>query len=118
MRGIKAEGGSAVVNTEWCSVHPSSDTTLTANVRLRTDEDGRTNALMTEAVHRYDALVGCELAHAGLYAHNRYTRIPAIGPSIRTQPPEDSPGQDRAMDKTDLRAIRPLVPVRRQQEGH
>ena len=56
MRGIKAEGGSAVVNTEWCSVHPSSDTTLTANVRLRTDEDGRTNALMTETVHRYDAL--------------------------------------------------------------
>ena len=80
MRGIKAEGGSAVVNTEWCSVHPSSDTNLTANVRLRTDEDGRTNALMTETVHRYDALAGCELAHAGLYAHNRYTRIPAMGP--------------------------------------
>ena len=78
----------------------------------------RTNALMTEAVHRYDALAGCELAHAGLYAHNRYTRIPAMGLSICTQPPEDSPGQDRAMDKTDLRAIRPLVPVRRQQEGH
>ena len=78
----------------------------------------RTNALMTEAVHRYDALAGCELAHAGLYAHCRYTCIPAMGPFICTQPPEDFPGQDRAMDKTDLRAIHPLVPVRRQQEGH
>ena len=69
MRGIKAEGGSAVVNTEWCSVHPSSDTTLTANVRLRTDEDGRTNALMTETVHRYFPWRHLESArvHLGCY---------------------------------------------------
>ena len=106
MRGIKAEGGWAVVNTEWCSVHPSSDTTPTANARLWTDEDVRANALMTEAVHRHDALAGCELAHAGLHAHNRYTRIPAMGPSIRPQPPQDFPGQGRAMDKKDLRSIR------------
>ena len=26
MRGVKAEGGWAVINTEWCSVHPSGDT--------------------------------------------------------------------------------------------
>ena len=25
MRGIKAEGGWGVVNTEYCSIHPSSD---------------------------------------------------------------------------------------------
>ena len=27
MRGMKAEDGRAVVCTEWCTVHPSSDTT-------------------------------------------------------------------------------------------
>ena len=56
MRGIKAEGGWAVVNTEWCSVHPSHDTTPSATGRLWTDEDVRTNALVTEAVHRHGAL--------------------------------------------------------------
>ena len=38
MRGIKAEGGWAVVNTEWCSVHPSSDTTPTANAPPETHD--------------------------------------------------------------------------------
>jgi len=31
MRGMKAEGGWAVVCTEWCTVHPSSDTTPSAS---------------------------------------------------------------------------------------
>ncbi len=106
MRGIKAEGGWAVVCTEWCTVHPSADTTPTASARLWTDEDVRTNALMTEAVHRHGALAGCELAHAGLYGHNTYTRIPTMGPSPRPMQPRDFPAQGRAMDKSDIRALR------------
>ena len=66
----------------------------------------RTNALMTEAVHRHGALAGCELAHSGLYGHNRYTRIPTMGPSPRPSPPMDFPAAGRAMDKSDLRAVR------------
>ncbi len=106
MRGIKAEGGWAVVCTEWCTVHPSADTTPTASARLWTDEDVRTNALMTEAVHRHGALAGCELAHAGLYGHNSYTRIPTMGPSPRPMQPRDFPAQGRAMDKSDIRDLR------------
>ena len=106
MRGIKAEGGWAVVCTEWCSIHPSADTTPTASARLWTDEDVRANALMTEAVHRHGSLAGCELAHSGLFSHNLYTRIPAMGPSPRPMPPRDFPAQGRAMDKADIRAVR------------
>ncbi len=106
MRGIKAEGGWAVVCTEWCTVHPSADTTPTTSARLWTEEDIRTNALMTEAVHRHDALAGCELAHSGLFSHNLYTSLPAMGPSPRPMPPRDFPAQGRAMDKADIRAVR------------
>ena len=106
MRGIKAEGGWAVVNTEWCSVHPTADTTPAASAHLWTDEDIHTNALMTEAVHRYDALAGCELAHTGLSSHNRYCRLPAMGPSPRPMPPQDFPGNGREMDRDDMRNIR------------
>ena len=106
MRGIKAEGGWAVVCTEWCSVHPSADTTPSSSARLWTEEDVRTNALMTEAVHRHGALAGCELAHSGLYGHNRYTRIPTMGPSPRPSPPMDFPAAGRAMDKSDIAAVR------------
>ena len=106
MRGMKAEGGWAVVCTEWCTVHPSSDTTPSASARLWTDEDVRTNALMTEAVHRNGGLAGCELAHSGLYSHNVFTRIPAMGPSPRPMGPRDFPGQGRAMDRSDLANVR------------
>jgi dimethylamine/trimethylamine dehydrogenase len=106
MRGVKAEGGWAVVCTEWCTVHPSADTTPTSSARLWTEEDVRTNALMCEAVHRHGALAGCELAHSGLFSHNLYTRIPAMGPSPRPMPPRDFPAQGRAMDKSDIRDLR------------
>ena len=33
MRGIKAEGGWGVVNTEYCSIHPSSDDLLCGTTR-------------------------------------------------------------------------------------
>ena len=106
MRGLKAEGGWAVVCTEWCTVHPSADTTPSASARLWTEEDVRTNALMTEAVHRHDSLAGCELAHSGLYSHNLYSRLPAMGPSPRPMTPRDFPSSGRAMDKADIADVR------------
>lgn len=106
MRGLKAEGGWAVVNTEWCSIHPSTDILPTQASRLWSDEDIRTNALVTDAVHRHGALAGCELAHAGLRSHNRYSRIPAMGPSPRPTPAEHFPGHGRAMTHKDIRDVR------------
>ena len=106
LRETKAEGGWAVICTEWCTIHPSSDTTVTNSARMWTEEDVRTNALMTQAVHRHGALAGCELAFAGLYSHNLYSRIPPMGPSPRPMVPRDFPCVGRAMDRTDLANVR------------
>lgn len=39
MRGVKAEGGWGVVNSEYCSIHPSSDDTPAPYASLRDDGD-------------------------------------------------------------------------------
>ena len=106
MRGMKAEGGWAVVNTEWCSIHPSMDIPSAQSTRLWSREDVHVHALMVEAVHRHGALAGCELAHAGLTSHNSYSRLPAMGPSARPMPPQDFPGHGRSMTRDDIRNIR------------
>ena len=68
MRGMKAEGGWAVVNTEYCSIHPTSDDTPNPFCRLWNDDDVRDNALMTAAVHEHGSLAGVELWHGGNHA--------------------------------------------------
>ena len=106
MRGMKAAGGWGVVNTEWCSIHPTSDTPAAGASRMWSDEDVRTNLMLTEAVHRHGALAGCELAHAGLTAHNHFSRMNVMGPSPRPLPRQDFPGNGRAMSKDDIRDLR------------
>ena len=51
MRGIKAEGGWAVVCTEQCDIHPTSETTR--EIRLWDDRDIPTLARMTGQVHAH-----------------------------------------------------------------
>ena len=51
MRGIKAEGGWAVVSTEEVEIHPSSDVAPYIEGRLWDDRDLPALALMTAAVH-------------------------------------------------------------------
>jgi dimethylamine/trimethylamine dehydrogenase len=41
MRGVKAEGGWAVVSTEQIDIHPSSDITPSVDGRLWSDKDNR-----------------------------------------------------------------------------
>ncbi|WP_299351511.1 FAD-dependent oxidoreductase [uncultured Shimia sp.] len=108
MRGVKAEGGWGVVNTEFCSVHPTSDNDAFPYAALWDDDDIRANALMTEAVHEHGALAGVELWLGGGMVANLGTRIPAYG--LRNRPQTDSgvvnPGQTRKMDKSDIREVR------------
>ncbi|MCH8002782.1 MAG: NAD(P)-binding protein [Proteobacteria bacterium] len=105
MRGVKAEGGWAVVCTEECEIHPSGDVTPAIEARLWDDRDIPTQALMVEAVHEHGALAGIELTHNGPSSANRYSREVALGPSHQ---PIDAPDpvQARAMDKADIRAYR------------
>lgn len=108
MRGVKAEGGWGVVNTEFCSIHPSSDNDAYPYAALWDQDDIRANRLMTNAVHEHDALAGVELWVGGGMTANLGTRIPAMG--LRNRPQTDSsvlnPVQARKIDKQDIRNIR------------
>jgi dimethylamine/trimethylamine dehydrogenase len=105
MRGMKAAGGWAVVNTEYCSIHPSSEDTPYPHCRLWDDDDVRDQALMTEAVHEHGALAGVELWHGGHHTINRYSREGLIAPGPHPGFGYD-PVQARAMDKQDIRDLR------------
>jgi len=59
MRGMKAEGGWGVVNTELVEIHHSTDMMPFAEGRLWEDRDIPAMQMMTEAVHRHGALAGC-----------------------------------------------------------
>jgi dimethylamine/trimethylamine dehydrogenase len=105
MREMKAEGGWAVVCTEECMIHPSSDYSPEPQARLWDDQDVRYLSLMVEAVHRHGALAGVQLAHNGVGSQNFYTRLKPIGPSQQAAI-IGTPTQTRGMDKTDIREFR------------
>lgn len=105
MRGMKAEGGWAVVCTEECEIHPSGDVTPAIEARLWDDADIPAQALMVEAVHAHGSLAGVELVHNGPSCANRYSREIPIGPSHQANQNQD-PVQVRAMDKEDIRTYR------------
>jgi dimethylamine/trimethylamine dehydrogenase len=80
-RGTKAEGGWGVVCTGYVSVHPSSDDAPLPYATLWDDNDVRSHALMTDAVHEQGALAGIELWHGGGSVSNRTSRLPPLSPS-------------------------------------
>src|SRR3984957_20603279 len=106
MRGVKAEGGWAVVSTEEVEIHPSSDVSPYIEGRLWDDRDVPALALMTEAIHRHGALAAIELVHAGMSASNLYSREVSIAPSPIANPASYAPAQARGMTKADIRNYR------------
>ena len=105
MRGVKAEGGWAVVSTEECEIHPSGDIAPFVEARLWDERDIAAQARMVEAVHAHGALAACELAHNGLSAANRYSRMVPLAPSGGVVQSYD-PVQAKTMDAGDIRALR------------
>ena len=109
MRAVKAEGGWGVVNTEYCSIHPSSDDLPYPYVTLWDAEDIKVHALMVEQVHTHSALAGVELWHggSGLASANLASREPALGlQSLPSGSRANDPEQCRVMDKADIRELR------------
>ena len=104
MRGMKAEGGWAVVSTEECEIHPSGDVAPYVEARLWDDHDIPHNALMCEAVHKHGSLAAVELVHNGPSASNLYSREVPIGPVHQIT--NYHPFQARAMDREDIRNYR------------
>ena len=101
MRGIKAEGGWAVVHTEHCSIHPSSDMLGESVQTLWDEDDVAWLALMCEEVHAHGALAGVQLAYACNWNPNRVSREIPMGPVGRPCTQYD-PQYTRAMDKGDI----------------
>ena len=105
MRGMKAEGGWGVVNTELVEIHHTTDMMPFAEGRLWEDRDIPAMQKMTEAVHRHGALAGCELSFSTYDAWNFYSRVPALG--LRSKGKTFYfPGHTRRMDKEDIRNVR------------
>lgn len=105
MRGVKAEGGWAVVSTEECEIHHTSDVSPYPEARLWDDRDIPALARMADAVHEHGSLAAIELTHNGFEASNRMSREVPMGPSAMVVNNYD-PLQARAMDKSDIRAVR------------
>jgi dimethylamine/trimethylamine dehydrogenase len=105
MRGVKAEGGWAVVCTEEVEIHPTSDVSPYIEGRIWSDADIPMHALLTGKVHEHGALAGIELAHNGLSASNLTSRLAPLGPShlpVRAH----HPVQVRALSLADIQELR------------
>jgi dimethylamine/trimethylamine dehydrogenase len=108
-RETKAEGGWGVVCSGYVSIDPSSDDTPLPCATLWDDEDIRSHALMTEAVHRHGALAGVELWHGGGSVMNRTSRVPPLSPSgtswMATHVNFMGNQRPRTMEKEDIRQV-------------
>ncbi len=105
MRGIKAEGGWAVVTTEEVEFHWASDLAPFAEGSLIDDDDLPMHELMVARVHEHGSLAGCELVHSGRTAANLEVRHPPMG--VAALPVEGiHPVQARAMTSRDIADLR------------
>ncbi|TDD82854.1 FAD-dependent oxidoreductase [Actinomadura rubrisoli] len=80
-RGVRAEGGWAVVNTGEVAFDPHSRNAWLDGLELSGENDARTLVGVVEAVHAYDALAAIELVHLGAAADPKQDRLPALAPS-------------------------------------
>jgi dimethylamine/trimethylamine dehydrogenase len=108
-RETKAEGGWGVVCSGYVSIDPSSDDAPLPFATLWDDDDIRSHALMTDAVHKHGALAGVELWHGGGSVMNRTSRIPPLSPSgtswMATHVNFMGNQRPRIMDAKDIRAL-------------
>jgi dimethylamine/trimethylamine dehydrogenase len=103
-RGMKAAGGWAVVNTEYCSIHPESDDLPSIQARIWDANDVQNLSLMCDRAHDHGSLAGIEL-HFGGPNHSGYeTRLPARGVS-QIPSPRFVMRSCYAMDKRDIREL-------------
>jgi dimethylamine/trimethylamine dehydrogenase len=107
MRGIKAEGGWAVVCTEEVEIHPSADVSPYVELRLWDDDDLPLHERIVEAIHAHGSLAAIELCHNGASSANHSSREVPLGPHhLPTATAHNEPQQARAADKEDLKNIR------------
>ena len=107
MRGVKAEGGWAVVCTEQAEFHHTSEITPFIELRLWDDRDIPALTRTTDKIHEHGALAGIELAYNGMNGPNLYSREVPMGPGhLPVATFTYDPVQARRMDKEDIRNVR------------
>ena len=107
MRGVKAEGGWAVVCTEMVEIHPGADVAPYVELRIWDDRDVPMLARIADSIHQHSSLAGIELCHSGYTAPNRWSReIPIAVSATPVASDFHDPIQARAMDKQDIRDLR------------
>lgn len=107
-RAVRAEGGWAVVSTEFSSVDPSSDEWPLHSSNFWDAEDGRRHKMMVDSVHAHGALASIELHHGGAHSMRRLSREPALsasGLSPELPPPAGPPGTPKVMTLDDIERI-------------
>ncbi len=105
MRGVKAEGGWAVVCTEEVEFHHSAEHAPYIEGRIWEDADIPAHARLVERVHEHGSLAGIELVHGGMMAPNLYSRESPMGPDHLAVPGTD-PVQARRMSRSDIDDLR------------
>ena len=80
-RGTKAEGGWAVICTEFCSIHPESDEFPWDSARLWDEGDVINLRYMCEEVHKHGSLAGVQLWYNGMHSPCLESREVPRGPS-------------------------------------
>ncbi len=105
MRGVKAEGGWAVVCTEEVEIHHTTDVSGYVEGRIWDDADIPAHERLVEKVHEHGSLAGIELVHSGMTASNLWVRRPPLGPSHLPTPGSD-PVQARRMSLADIADLR------------
>ena len=105
MRGVKAEGGWAVVCTEEVEIHHSTDVAPYVEGRIWDEADIPAHARLVEAVHEHGSLAGIELVHSGLMGPNLYVRQPPLGPA-HLPVGGTHPVQARRMSEEDIADLR------------
>ncbi len=103
-RGMKAEGGWGVVNTEYCSIHPENDDAPWSPAKLWDETDVRNLGLMCEKIHEHGSLAGVELHYAGPHTTGYESRLPPRGVS---QMPSESLYMSNcyAMDREEMEEL-------------
>jgi len=107
MRGVKAEGGWAVVCTEEVEIHHTTDFTPSIEGRLWSDADIPALARTAQRIHDHGGLAGIELAHNGMHSPNYYTRATPMGPGhLPVTGSSYDPVQARRMTLSDIADLR------------
>jgi dimethylamine/trimethylamine dehydrogenase len=107
MRGMKAEGGWAVVCTEMVEIHHGADVSPYVELRIWSDHDIPMLARIADKVHEHGSLAGIELCHSGYTANNLWSReVPIAASAMPASSTAQDPVQARAMDREDIRNLR------------